>query len=129
MKKSDLERKFGELLERRREAMLQALRDGEKPSALMFYGNICGLADAMRAVELVDWEQAHSIRDQAWALYKRGGADAEDEACEIPGQTAPGRPDGRTGDRGRRGGSADSSFFDHAGQQPMVRQDLRAAGL
>lgn len=66
MKKSDLERKFGELLERRREAMLQALRDGEKPSALMFYGNICGLADAMRAVELVDWEQAHSIRDQAW---------------------------------------------------------------
>ena len=81
MKKSELERKFGELLERRREAMLQALRDGEKPSALMFYGNICGLADAMRAVELVDWEQAHSIRDQAWALYKRGGADAEDEAC------------------------------------------------
>lgn len=81
MKKSDLERKFGELLERRREAMLQALRDGEKPSALMFYGNICGLADAMRAVELVDWEQAYSIRNQAWELYKRGGAGAEDESC------------------------------------------------
>ena len=81
MKKSDLERKFGELLERRREAMLQALRDGEKPSALMFYGNICGLADAMRAVELVDWEQAYSIRNPAWELYKRGGAGAEDESC------------------------------------------------
>ncbi len=81
MKKSDLERKFHELLERNREAMLRALRDGEKPSALMFYGNICGLADAMRAVELVDREQAAYIRDQAWALYRRGGDDADDEAC------------------------------------------------
>lgn len=81
MKKSDLERKFEQLLERNREAMLRALRDGEKPSALMFYGNICGLADAMRTVELVDWEQAAYIREQAWALYKRGGADGEDEAC------------------------------------------------
>lgn len=81
MKKSDLERKFGQLLERNREAMLRALRDGEKPSALMFYGNICGLADAMRIVGLVDWEQSTKIRAQAWALYKRGGADGEDEAC------------------------------------------------
>ena len=71
MKKSDLERKFGQLLERNREAMLRALRDGEKPSALMFYGNICGLADAMRIVGLVDWEQSTYIREQAMELYNR----------------------------------------------------------
>lgn len=71
MKKSDLERKFWQLLERNREAMLRALRDGEKPSALMFYGNICGLADAMRIVGLVDWEQSTYIREQAMELYNR----------------------------------------------------------
>ena len=43
MKKSDLERKFGELLERRREAMLQALRDGRYRKRGFLFG-ICKTA-------------------------------------------------------------------------------------
>ena len=79
MKKSDLERKFHELLERRREALLRAARKGDEPAAMTLYGEICGIADAMRAAALVDWEQAQYIREQAWALYAGKGPD--DETC------------------------------------------------
>lgn len=81
MKKSEMQEKLQRQLERRQEDMIRELRNGDRTTAMIYYGNICGLADAMRIVGLVDWEQSTFIREQAWALYKRGGADGEDEAC------------------------------------------------
>ena len=46
---------------------------------MMWYGQICGIADAMRTMELVDYDEAQYIKDTAFALYRNKGA--EDEPC------------------------------------------------
>lgn len=71
MKKSEMKEKFRRQLERRQEDMIRELRNGDRTTAMIYYGNICGLADAMRIVGLVDWEQSTYIREQAMELYKR----------------------------------------------------------
>ena len=71
MKKSEMQEKFRRQLERRQEDMLRARAKGDHTTAMMNFGQICGLADAMRLVGLVDWEQASYIREQAMELYKR----------------------------------------------------------
>lgn len=81
MKKSEMQIKFRRLLERSQEEMIQAKRNGDHTLAMLYYGQICGLADAMRAVELVDWEQSTYIREQAMAFYKREQDGEGDEAC------------------------------------------------
>lgn len=81
MKKSEMQMKFQRLLERRQDDMIRAMQNGDHTSAMMYYGQICGLADAMRAVELVDWEQSTYIREQALALYKRERDGEDNEAC------------------------------------------------
>lgn len=67
--------------------------------------------------------------EQARALYKRGGADGEDEACWIPGQEAQGLSDAGAGGGGHSHGDGRRAADDHEGQQPVVRKDLRAAAL
>ena len=81
MKKAEMQMKFQRLLERRQEDMIRAMRNGDHTLAMMYYGQICGLADAMRAVDLVDWEQSTYIREQAMALYKREWNGEEHEVC------------------------------------------------
>ncbi len=81
MKKSEMQMKFQRLLERRQEDMIRAMESGDHTCAMMYYGQICGLADAMRAVELVDWEQYTYIREQALALYKRERDGEDNEVC------------------------------------------------
>lgn len=79
MKKAEMQEKFRQLLETRREALLRAVRKEDKPAALARYGEICGIAEAMRVLELVDYDQVQYIRDQAWAL--QSGKEPEYEAC------------------------------------------------
>lgn len=71
MKKSEMQMKLRRQLERRQEDMVRELRNGDSTTAMIYYGSICGLADAMRIVGLVDWEQSTKIREQAMALYRR----------------------------------------------------------
>ena len=81
MKKAEMQMKFQRLLERRQEDMIRAMESGDHTCAMMYYGQICGLADAMRVVDLVDWEQSTYIREQAMAFYKREQDGEGDEAC------------------------------------------------
>lgn len=79
MKKAQMQERLKALLEDRRERLLRAVRKEERPTAMMWYGQICGIADAMRTMELVDYDQARYIKDTAFALYRNKGA--EDEPC------------------------------------------------
>ena len=81
MKKSEMQAKFQRLLEHSQEDLIRAKQSGDHSLTMLYYGQICGLAEAMRAVELVDWEQAAYIREQAMELYKRERDGADDEAC------------------------------------------------
>ena len=71
MIKSEMQEKLQRQLERRQGDMIQEIRSGDRTTAMIYYGNICGLADAMRIVGLVDWEQSIYIREQAMELYRR----------------------------------------------------------
>lgn len=81
MKKSEMQIKFQRLLERRQEDMVRELRSGDRTTAMIYYGQICGLADAMRVIGLVDWEQCTYIREQAMEFYKRDEDGEGYEAC------------------------------------------------
>lgn len=81
MKQSNqqLHEKFQQMIQRRREDLLKARKEGHEPSALMFYGQICGIADAMKTFGLIDYEQRGYIENEAWALYT--GKEPEYEVC------------------------------------------------
>ena len=79
MKKSEMQERFQQMIQHRKEHLLKAKKDGETPSALMFYGQICGIADSMKTVGLIDYEQRDYIRNDAWSLYI--GKESEYEAC------------------------------------------------
>lgn len=81
MKKSEMQMKFQRLLERRQEDLVREIRNGDRTTAMIYYGQICGLADAMRVIGLVDWEQSTYIREQAMELYKRERDGEDNEAC------------------------------------------------
>ena len=81
MKKAEMQMKFQRLLERRQEDMIREIQSGDRTTAMIYYGQICGLADAMRVVDLVDGEQSTYIREQAMALYKREWNGEENEVC------------------------------------------------
>lgn len=51
------------------EHMKRALRDEAKPSALMFYGMICGAAEAMEAVGALTYMEKDKITRDAWEIY------------------------------------------------------------
>ena len=81
MKQSNqqLHEQFQQMIQHRKERLLKAKKDGQEPSALMLYGQICGIADAMKVVGLIDYEQRDYIRNEAWALYM--GKEPEYEVC------------------------------------------------
>lgn len=76
---SKIHKQFQQMIQRRREDLLKAKKEGDEPWALMFYGQICGIADSMKAIGLIDYEQRDYIRNEAWALYM--GKEPEYEAC------------------------------------------------
>ncbi len=79
MKKSEMQEKFRLLLEDRKERIKKAADKGNQPTALMFYGEVCGIAASMRTIGLIDWDQKDYIEREAWAIYKR--EEPEYEAC------------------------------------------------
>ena len=79
MKKSEMQEKFRQMLEWRQQEIRKAAKLNDQMSGLMAYGEICGLAAAMKAIDLIDYEQAEYIKEQAWALHE--GKEPCDEAC------------------------------------------------
>ena len=79
MKKSDMQEKFRDLLDRTKK-MIRMTRDkGETQTAMMFYGKVCGIASAMYAIGIIDYDQQSYIWDEAWAICQ--GKEPDDEAC------------------------------------------------
>ena len=79
MKKSEMQERFRQLLERRKLMLREAVAKKKDSLAVMHYGAICGMAEAMRELGLIDWEQKRFIKDEAWALVT--GKETEYEAC------------------------------------------------
>lgn len=79
MKKSEMQVKFRDLLDRRKEALKKAKDKGEDGVALLNCGEICGIAASMRTVGLIDWDQKEFIENEAWNIYL--GKETEYEAC------------------------------------------------
>lgn len=79
MKKSEMQEKFRDLLNRRKEALKKAMDKGEEGVALLHVGEICGITASMRTIGLIDWEQENYIDNEAWDVYH--GKEPENEAC------------------------------------------------
>ena len=79
MKKSELQERFRRMLEQRKELLVKAVKQKNKPSALMMYGQICGVSASMKQIGLIDNSQMEWIQAEAWTLYQ--GKDVEHEAC------------------------------------------------
>lgn len=79
MKKAEMQEKFRRGLEWRSNELRKDARMNDQISGLLMYGEICGMASAMRIMGLIDHDEEHSIREQAWALYE--GKELANEAC------------------------------------------------
>lgn len=79
MKKSEMQVKFRDLLNSRKEKLKRSMDQGDKGVAMMLYGEICGIAASMYTIGLIDWNQREYIQNEAWAAYQ--GKEQEYEAC------------------------------------------------
>lgn len=79
MKKSEMQEKFRDLLNRRKEKLKKAKDEGKDNIALMNCSEICGIAASMRIIGLIDWDQKDYIEREAWDIYM--GKEPEYEAC------------------------------------------------
>lgn len=79
MKKSEMHEKFRMLLDSRKDLLKRAVDAARETDALVRYGEICGVAEAMRKLDLIDYEQAEFIQSEAWSIYQ--GKEPEYEAC------------------------------------------------
>lgn len=79
MKKNEMHGKFKILLGARKELLKIAVDAGRENDALVYYGEICGVAAAMRKLDLIDYEQAEFIKNEAWSIYQ--GKEPEYEEC------------------------------------------------
>lgn len=79
MKKSEMQVKFRELLDDTKQMIRMAREKGETQSAMMFYGKVCGIASAMYAIGIIDYDQQSYIRDEARSICQ--GKEPEYEAC------------------------------------------------
>lgn len=78
MSKGDLQRKLKDLLDRRLEQLAECVKKGNQTSALMFLGEVGGVAAAMYTAGIIDFDQMEYIRAEAREIY--GGGRSEDEA-------------------------------------------------
>lgn len=79
MKKNEMQEKFRDLLDRRKESLKRAMDKGEEGVVLENVGEICGIAASMQIIGLIDWEQKDYIQNEAWDMYLR--REPEHEAC------------------------------------------------
>lgn len=79
MKKNEMQVKFRMLLEDRKERLKRAVDKGKEDVTMMHYGEICGVAESMRKLDIIDYEQAEFIKNEAWAICQ--GKEPEYEAC------------------------------------------------
>ena len=79
MKKNEMHEKFRMLLDSRKDLLNRAVDAAREPDALVRYGEICGVAEAMRKLDLIDYEQTEFIQSEAWSIYQ--GKEPEHEAC------------------------------------------------
>ena len=79
MKKNEMQEKFRELLDDAKQMIRMGREKGETQTAMMFYGKVCGIASAMYAIGIIDFDQNNYIRDEAWSIYQ--GKEPEYEAC------------------------------------------------
>ena len=78
MSKGDLQRKLKDLLDRRFERLAECVKKDERTSALMFLGEVGGVAASMYTAGIIDFDQMEYIRAEAREIY--GGGRSEDEA-------------------------------------------------
>lgn len=71
MKKNEMQEKFRDLLNRRKESLKRAMDKGEEGVVLENVGEICGIAASMQIIGLIDWEQEDYIQNEAWDMYLR----------------------------------------------------------
>lgn len=71
MKKNEMQEKFRDILNRRKESLKRAMDKGEEGVALENVGEICGIAASMQIIGLIDWEQKDYIENEAWDMYLR----------------------------------------------------------
>ena len=79
MKKSEMQEKFRQLLDDAKQMIRMGREKGETQTAMMFYGKVCGIASAMYAIGIIDYDQNNYIRDEAWDICQ--GKEPEYEAC------------------------------------------------
>lgn len=79
MKKNEMQEKFRELLDDAKQMIRMGREKGETQTAMMFYGKVCGIASAMYAIGIIDYDQNNYIRDEAWDICQ--GKEPEYEAC------------------------------------------------
>ena len=71
MSKKDMLSIFHNLIQDREERLAQAVKKGDRGVALMLYGEVCGIADSMKAMELIDYSQKEHIKNEAWDIYQK----------------------------------------------------------
>ena len=79
MKKNELNARYQEMIQRRKEDIRQCRERGSDAAASRLYGEICGIAAAMRASGFIDYDQEAWIRDDAKKVLD--GKEDHDEAC------------------------------------------------
>ena len=79
MKKNEMQEKFRELLDDAKQMIRMERDKGKMQAAMMSYGKVCGIASAMYAIGIIDYDQKNYIRDEAWDICQ--GKEPEYEAC------------------------------------------------
>lgn len=79
MKRNEMQVKLRELLDDTKQMIRMEREKGETQPAMVSYGKVCGIASAMYAIGLIDYEQKDYIRNEAWAICQ--GKEPEYEAC------------------------------------------------
>lgn len=71
MNRRDLHTRFGTMIQNRKEQMVQASKKRDDGAALLLYGEIAGIAAAMRTMNLIDYDQMEDIKHEAWDIYQK----------------------------------------------------------
>ena len=71
MSKKNLHEAFRHMIQNRKERMVQAMKKGDDGAGLLLYGEICGIAASMKAMNLIDYDQKEYIKNEAWNIYQK----------------------------------------------------------
>lgn len=71
MSKKDMLSIFHNLILERKERLALEVKKEDRAVALILYGEIAGIADSMKAMKLIDYDQVEDIKNEAWDIYKK----------------------------------------------------------